>query len=110
MSEAQNADSPVLIACRTIIGFGVPTRAGTQKAHSDAPGAEEVAGARKALDWPYAALRDAGRCSRRMARHRRAAAQPAREAWDARKSRSRQAKEFDDAICGDDPGVACAAR
>jgi len=52
LSEAQNSDRPVLIACRTIIGFGMPTRAGTQKAHSDAPGAEEVAGAKKALDLP----------------------------------------------------------
>ncbi|MBN3810321.1 transketolase [Paraburkholderia sp. Ac-20347] len=45
-------DRPTLIACRTIIGFGFPTKAGTQKAHSDAPGEEEIAGARKILDWP----------------------------------------------------------
>ena len=44
-------DRPSMIACRTIIGFGFPTRAGTQKAHSDAPGEEEIAGARKILDW-----------------------------------------------------------
>lgn len=42
---------PTLISCRTIIGFGFPTRAGTQKAHSDAPGEEEIAGARRLLDW-----------------------------------------------------------
>jgi transketolase len=40
-----------MIACKTIIGFGFPTKAGTQKAHSDAPGEEEIAGARKLLDW-----------------------------------------------------------
>jgi transketolase len=44
-------DRPTMIACRTIIGFGFPTKAGTQKAHSDAPGDEEIAGARKALGW-----------------------------------------------------------
>jgi transketolase len=44
-------DQPSMISCRTIIGFGLPTRAGTQKAHSDAPGAEEIAGARKLLNW-----------------------------------------------------------
>jgi len=49
---AQKSDKPVLIACRTIIGFGLPNRQGTQKAHSDAPGADEIAGARKVLDWP----------------------------------------------------------
>jgi transketolase len=48
---AQTSDKPVLIACKTIIGFGLPTRQGTQKAHSDAPGAEEIAGARKLLHW-----------------------------------------------------------
>ncbi|WP_345945711.1 transketolase [Sodalis sp. dw_96] len=44
-------DQPTLIACKTIIGFGFPTKAGTQKAHSDAPGEEEIAGARKILGW-----------------------------------------------------------
>jgi transketolase len=44
-------DKPSMISCKTIIGFGLPTRAGTQKAHSDAPGAEEIAGARKLLGW-----------------------------------------------------------
>ena len=50
--EAQKVtDRPSMIACKTIIGFGFPTKAGTQKAHSDAPGEEEIAGARKLLDW-----------------------------------------------------------
>lgn len=50
--EAQKAtDRPSMIACKTIIGFGFPTKAGTQKAHSDAPGEEEIAGARKLLEW-----------------------------------------------------------
>jgi transketolase len=46
-------DRPSMIACRTIIGFGFPTRAGTQKAHSDAPGEEEIAGARVILGWEF---------------------------------------------------------
>jgi transketolase len=50
---AQNSDRPTMIACRTTIGFGLPTRAGTNKAHGEAPGAAEVAGARKNLNWPY---------------------------------------------------------
>lgn len=44
-------DKPSLIACKTIIGFGFPKIAGTEKAHSDAPGEEEIAGARKNLGW-----------------------------------------------------------
>jgi transketolase len=44
-------NQPSMISCHTIIGFGLPTRAGTAKAHSDAPGDEEIAGARIALGW-----------------------------------------------------------
>ena len=50
---AKRADRPTLIACKTTIGFGLPTRAGTAKAHGEAPGAAEIAGARAALNWPY---------------------------------------------------------
>ena len=55
--EAQGVtNKPSMIACRTVIGFGLPTKAGTQKAHSDAPGDEEVAGARERLGWTAAAF------------------------------------------------------
>ena len=53
LEAAQNSDRPVLIACRTTIGYGLPTRAGTNKAHGEAPGASEIEGARKNLNWPY---------------------------------------------------------
>ena len=52
-NAARTSDKPTLIACRTTIGFGAPTRAGTSKAHGEALGAEEIAGTRKALNWPY---------------------------------------------------------
>ncbi|MBV1700548.1 MAG: transketolase [Hyphomicrobiales bacterium] len=52
--KAQASDRPTLIACKTTIGFGAPKRQGTAKAHGEALGAEEIAGARKALNWPYA--------------------------------------------------------
>ena len=45
------ADRPSMIACRTVIGFGAPTRAGTAKAHGEALGAPEIEGARAALGW-----------------------------------------------------------
>ncbi len=53
LRAAKRADKPSLIACNTTIGFGLPTRAGTSKAHGEAPGAAEIAGARVALHWPY---------------------------------------------------------
>ncbi|MDX2288740.1 MAG: transketolase [Hyphomicrobiaceae bacterium] len=47
------SDRPSMIACKTVIGYGAPTRAGTAKAHGEALGAEEIAGARAKLGWPH---------------------------------------------------------
>ncbi|HEY4973260.1 MAG TPA: transketolase, partial [Steroidobacteraceae bacterium] len=44
-------DRPSLIDCKTIIGWGAPTKAGTAATHGEALGVEEVAGARKKLGW-----------------------------------------------------------
>lgn len=44
---------PTLICCKTIIGWGAPTRAGTAKAHGEALGAEEIAATRLRLNWPF---------------------------------------------------------
>jgi transketolase len=97
LAAAQNTSRPVLIACKTIIGFGLPTRAGTQKAHSDAPGAEEIAGAKKALDLPAAAFAlNHGMLEEWRALGKRCAADFT--AWTARKSASPRAAEFDAAI------------
>lgn len=54
LTAAQNSDRPVLIACKTIIGYGAPKRAGTSKAHGEPLGNEELSGAKSALHWPYA--------------------------------------------------------
>jgi len=51
LKQALTCDRPSLIACRTTIGFGAPTKAGTEKTHGAALGAEEVAGARQKLGW-----------------------------------------------------------
>jgi transketolase len=53
ISKAQTSDRPSLIACKTTIGFGAPTKAGTSKAHGEPLGAEELLGAKKALGWNY---------------------------------------------------------
>jgi len=44
---------PSLICCKTIIGYGAPDKQGTKEAHGEALGADEVAKARKVLNWPY---------------------------------------------------------
>jgi transketolase len=45
------SERPSLINCKTIIGWGAPTKAGTAATHGEALGVEEVAGARKKLGW-----------------------------------------------------------
>jgi transketolase len=52
IAEAQGSDRPTLIACRTTIGFGAPSKAGTEKCHGSPLGAEEIKGARERLGWP----------------------------------------------------------
>ncbi|MBO0758873.1 MAG: transketolase, partial [Bradyrhizobiaceae bacterium] len=51
IEEATRVDRPSLIVCRTTIGFGAPTKAGTERAHGSPLGAEEIAGARAKLGW-----------------------------------------------------------
>jgi transketolase len=52
-SAQAETSRPSLIICKTIIGYGAPTKQGTKSAHGEALGAEEVARARKVLNWPY---------------------------------------------------------
>ncbi|MGO4704987.1 transketolase [Microvirga sp. 2MCAF38] len=54
IARAQKSDKPTLIACKTVIGFGAPKRAGTSKAHGEPLGAEELTGAKAALGWTHA--------------------------------------------------------
>jgi transketolase len=49
IARAQKSSKPSLIACRTTIGYGAPTKAGTNKAHGEALGAEELKGAKEKL-------------------------------------------------------------
>ena len=53
LTAAQTSDKPVMIACKTVIGYGAPTKAGTSGSHGSPLGPEEIAGARKALGWDY---------------------------------------------------------
>lgn len=45
--------APWLIACKTIIGFGAPTKQGTKDTHGSPLGADEIKGTREKLGWPY---------------------------------------------------------
>lgn len=114
LERAAEADAPALVACRTEIGFGAPTRQGAAASHGAPLGAEEVAGARAALNWPHppfavpapvvAAWRASG-----------ARGRPAREAWEARLAAAPQREAFESAFSGTlppalDSGIAALKR
>ena len=110
LTKAQTSSKPTLIACKTIIGFGAPGRAGTAKSHGEALGPEEVAGARANLGWPYEPFHipdeiraEWKRLGSRGARERRA--------WEARRVASPERDAFDHMLSGEiSPKVAPALR
>jgi transketolase len=99
LSWALESDRPVLIACRTIIGFAAPKKAGTAASHGAPLGSEEAAAAKSALGWnhpPFVVpdgLRDAwGSAGGRGA--------GAREAWLRRLAEHPQRADFERAMAG----------
>jgi transketolase len=96
ITRAQKSSKPSLIACKTTIGYGAPTRAGTAKAHGEALGAEELKGAKEKLGIslePFSVPDDVLKAWR-AAGSRGAAA---REEWQARFDElgSRKRAEFE---------------
>jgi transketolase len=53
---ARRSDKPTLIACKTVIGYGAPTKQGKASTHGEPLGADEIKGAREKLGWPHAAF------------------------------------------------------
>ncbi len=52
IKAAKNDPRPSLIICKTIIGYGMPNRQGTSKAHGEPPGDDELNAAKDNLGWP----------------------------------------------------------
>ena len=70
IERAQSSDRPVMIACRTTIAYGAPTKAGSEKSHGSPLGADEIKGAREKLKWSDAGVRSARRHPRDVAHSR----------------------------------------
>jgi transketolase len=97
--KAKRDPRPSMIACRTTIGFGAPTKAGTEGAHGAALGPAEVAGARAALGWPYPPFEIPADIAAAWRRTGRAGAR-ARAAWEKRKVASPLGDRLDGALSG----------
>ncbi|MEM7700986.1 MAG: transketolase [Pseudomonadota bacterium] len=102
LEEAKADPRPSLIACRTVIGKGAPTKQGTSATHGAALGEEEVALTREALGWtsePFEIPRDI------ISDWRAAGARGAADsgAWAARLDASQHKAEFERRMAGDLP-------
>ncbi len=101
---ARKADRPTMIACRTVIGYGAPKKAGTSGSHGSPLGDEEIAGARAKLGWSAAPFEvpDAVLSAWRSAGARGAAAQ---KSWAEKLAKSDNRAEFNVALSGDLPAT-----
>ena len=104
IKAAQADPRPSMIACKTTIGYGAPTLAGTAKAHGAITGADEIAGAREKLGWPHAPFEipESILAAWRALPMR---SQPLRAAWEERLAASPQRDAFSEAMKGDAPAA-----
>ena len=110
LEKAQASDRPSLIACRTVIGFGAPSKAGTEKSHGSPLGADEIRGARERLGWSESAFAIPAEV-REMWRDAGLAGKAAHQAWNDRLKAAPVARraEFERRIRGELPSDKLAA-
>jgi len=102
IEEAQKSDKPTMIACKTVIGFGAPNKAGTHKVHGSPLGADEIAATREALKWPAAAF-EVPQDVLDMWRQAGTRGASAHKEWANRHAASPKKAEFDRRFAGDLP-------
>ena len=101
IAAARAAPRPAMIECRTVIGYGAPTKAGTAASHGAPLGADEIAGTRDGLGWHHApfAVPDAILAAWRSLGERGG---HARTAWEERRASLDEGRRaaFDGAAAG----------
>ena len=100
IAHAKTTDTPSIICCKTKIGFGAPTKENKSSAHGSPLGADEIAGARKNLNWSHGpfeipdeilnAWRAAGTRNTQLVKD-----------WNARFNASKNKSAFESALKGD---------
>jgi transketolase len=99
LNRAKKANAPSLIACRTVIGYGSPAKAGTNAIHSNPLGAAEIAAPREKLGWTAGPF-EVPDAILKTWRSYAARGQGLRASWSARHEQSAHARDFDRAISG----------
>ncbi|WP_326913192.1 transketolase [Sphingopyxis chilensis] len=90
---------PSLVACRTIIGFGAPNKQGTSATHGAPLGADEIAAARRELDWtaePFVIPADIAAAWAAFGEK----GNKLHSEWNDRLANSEKKKEFEDRLSG----------
>ncbi|MDP6216048.1 MAG: transketolase, partial [SAR324 cluster bacterium] len=98
----ENQGKPSLIACKTMIGFGSPNKAGTAASHGAPLGDDEIMATREALNWAYSAFEipeNVISAWRRVGSMKRAKM----ESWQKRLHDSGRKDEFERLILGELP-------
>ena len=100
LENAQLSDKPSMIRCKSTIGFGAPTKAGTAGSHGSPLGEEEIKGTRTALNWPHEPFFIP---TETLAMWRQAGLRSAHEleAWQGRFEQNRYKADFMKALSGD---------
>ena len=99
LAEARDSELPSLIAVKTVIGFGAPTKAGTAKTHGSPLGAAEVTGAKAAMGWtalPFEIPADIAAAWKAVGARGRAE----HKAWSTRLAAHPEAAEFERRMAG----------
>lgn len=102
IESAKMSDRPSMIACKTVIGFGAPTLAGTAKAHGAITGDDEIAGVREAVGWDHAPF-ELPEDVVSLWRSAGSRGSGAREDWQKRLDASPHKAEFEAAMAGELP-------
>ena len=104
LAAAKADPRPSLIAARTTIGKGAPTKAGTRGSHGSPLGAKEIEGARAALGWEYGPF-EIPADIKAWWEGLGARGKSARAAWEARLAADSQAGEFNRRMAGELPAA-----
>ncbi len=110
IEAARSDDRPSLVACRTKIGFGAPTKEGKSSSHGAPLGTDEIAGARENLGWsaaPFEIPADVLKAWRAIGADRAEAHIAWTQRYDTAEAGTRKA--FDAALSGKLPAGAEAA-
>ncbi|MEJ2028503.1 MAG: transketolase [Maritimibacter sp.] len=101
IAAAREDDRPSMIACRTMIGYGAPTKQGSHSVHGSPLGEEEIAAAREAMGWsldPFEVPKEVYHAFRAIATRGRAA----RRDWQTRLAADPQREAFEESLARPD--------